>query len=172
MSNLHAVIQRVRNNQFDNSDWLYIAGPEADLNLSSEAELECPDFDEDTDEEIEPTGFGERGLRLTIDVETMSQCIELADRLSRSQDNHAAADIIRYYIRFDAWPETLNAADPPSGDIVLRRVDREFVEKLGPEDSAKTCRGAGCTRGVVRFTLFCRRHHFENVYNRPYPFED
>jgi hypothetical protein len=172
MANLLAVIQRVRSNQIDDAHWLYIAGSAADLTLSTEADLGCPEFDEDSDEEIEPVGFAERGLRSTIDVDTLTHCIEWADRLSHSRDDDAALDVIRYYIRFDAWPETLNAPDPPPADEVLRRLDREFSDKLGPESSSKTCRRDGCERGVVSLSVFCRRHHFENVRKRPYPFDD
>lgn len=172
MANLLDVIQRVRSNRIDESDWLYIAGSAVGLTLETEADLGCPDFDEDSDEEIEPAGFAERGLRSTIDVDTLSQCIECADRLSGSQDDDAALDIIRYYLRFDTWPETLNAPDPPPADEVLRRLDREFSDKLGPEDSSKKCRRDGCERGVVKLSVLCRRHHFENIRNRPYPFDD
>ncbi len=109
MATLHDIIRRVRSRQTDNSDWLYIAGAAVDLSLDSEAELTCPYFDEDTDEELDPTGFAERGLRLTIDVETVEQCIEWADQLSGTIDDKAALNVIRYYIRFDAWLETLDA---------------------------------------------------------------
>jgi hypothetical protein len=172
MTTLLHVIQRVRNHQTNDEHWLYIAGDAAHLTLDTEADLGCPEFDEDTDEEIDPPGFPERGLRSTIDVDTLSHSIEWADRLSGTQDDSAALDIIRYYIRFDAWPETLNAPDPPSVDAVLRRLDREFSDKLGPEDSSKQCRRDGCERGVVKLSAFCRRHHFENIRNRPYPFDD
>jgi hypothetical protein len=172
MANLLDVIKRVRSNPIDESDWLYIAGPVIDLTLETEADLGCPDFAEDSDEEIEPAGFPERGLRSTIDVDTLSRCIEWADRLSGAPDDNAALDIVRYYLRFDAWPETLNAPDPPPADEVFRRLDREFSDKLGPEDSLKTCRRDGCDRGVVTLSVFCRRHHFENIRNRPYPFDD
>ncbi|MEQ1831113.1 MAG: hypothetical protein ABL921_34525, partial [Pirellula sp.] len=172
MANLLAVIKRIRSNQIDESDWLYIAGSAVDLTLETEADLGCPEFDEDSDEEIEPAGFAERGLRSTIDVDTVAQCIVWADRLASTQDDNAAIDIIRYYIRFDAWPETLNAPDPPPADQVLRGLDREFCDKLGPEDSSKTCRRGGCDRGVVKLSVLCRRHHFENIRKRPSPFDD
>jgi hypothetical protein len=172
MTTLLHVIQRVRNRQTDDEHWLYIAGDAAELTLDTEADLGCPEFDEDTDDEIDPPGFPERGLRSTIDVDTLSHSIEWAVRLSGTKDDSAALDIIRYYIRFDAWPETLNASDPPSRDEVLRRLDREFVDKLGAEDPAQNCRRDGCNRGVVRLSVLCRRHHFGNKRNRPYPFDD
>jgi hypothetical protein len=172
MSAFLNVIQRVRNFQFDESDWLYIAGSPIDLTLNTDADLGCPEFDEENDSEIEPLGFAERGLQSTIDVDTLSHCIEWADGLSGSKDNNAALDVIRYYIRFDAWPDKLNAPDPSSRDEVLLRLDREFADKLGPEDSSKKCRREGCDRGVVMLSVFCRRHHFENMRQRPYPFDD
>lgn len=172
MTTLLHVIQRVRNRQTGDEHWLYIAGDAADLTLNTEADLGCPEFDEDTDDEIEPPGFSERGLRSTIDVDTLSHSIAWADRLSGTKDDSAALDIIRYYIRFDAWPETLNAPDPPPRDEILRRLDREFSDKLGLEDSSKQCRRDGCGRGVVKLSVFCRRHHFENIQNRSYPFDD
>ena len=172
MATLLSVIERVRTNQTDESDWLYIQGPAQDLTLQTEADLGCPESGEDSGEEIDPVGFAERGLQSTIDVQTLEDCISWADRLSASQDNVAALIVIRYYIQFDAFPETLNTPDPPSGDEILRRLDREFCYKLGPEDSSKQCRRHGCNRGVVNLSVFCRRHHFENVKNRPYPFAD
>ena len=172
MTILLDVIRRVRDRDVGDQGWLYIAGDAADLTLNTEADLGCPEFEEESDEEIDPPGFADRRLRSTIDVDTLSHCIDWADRLSGSKDDSAALDIIRYYIRFDAWPETLNAPDPPSWDETSRRLDREFADRLGPEDDARKCRREGCDRGVVKLSVFCRRHHFENIRNRPYPFDD
>lgn len=172
MRTLHDVIRRVRTHKIDASDWLYIAGSPADLTLNSEADLGCPEIDENSNDEIAPVGFAERGLQSTIDVETVKECIEWADRLSGLQDNNAALDVIRYYIRFDAWPEVLNSPDPPPRDEIIRRLDREFADKLGPEDISQICRRDGCNHGVVKVSVFCRRHHFESVCKRPYPFDD
>jgi hypothetical protein len=172
MVTLLNVIQRLRSGQFDEAAWLYIAGSAIDLTLDTGADLGCGDFDEDTDQEIAPPGFDERGLHSTIDVQTLSHCIDWADRLSKSKDNAAALDIIRYYIRFDAWPETLNAPDPPPPEESRRRFYRNFADKLGPEDASKQCRRERCEHGVVNLSVFCRRHHFENIQNSPYPFDD
>lgn len=51
-------------------------------------------------------------------------------------------------------------------------VDRKFYDSLGPEQSGVCCQHSGCSRGSVRFSLFCRVHHFENVRRRPCPFTD
>jgi hypothetical protein len=172
MPNLRSVIQRLRANDASDDCWLYVAGAAKDLSLDTEADLGCPGTDDGTDEEEYPPGFGDRGLWSTIDKQTVDDCIEWADRLAGKPDDAAAADIIRYYIRFDAWPDTLNAPDPPPADEILRRLDREFCDNLGQEDSTKQCRREGCSRGTVKLGVLCRQHHFENIRGRPYPFDD
>ena len=172
MPNLLSIIERIRHKRADDADWLYVAGPIRDLMLETEAELGCSDFDEATSEEILPAGFADRGLRSTIDLHTIEDCIQWADQLSVSNDNKAALDVIRYYILFDAFAETLNAPDPPPADEILRRLNRDFCEKLGPEDLTKPCRRENGNRGAVKLSVFCRQHHFENIRKRAYPFDD
>jgi hypothetical protein len=52
------------------------------------------------------------------------------------------------------------------------RQDREFYDTLGPERSGEPCRTAGCAKGAISFSVFCRSHHFESVRGRPSPFSD
>jgi hypothetical protein len=118
MSTLKAVIQLLRANDASDDCWLYIAGDETELSLDTEADLGCPSFDEGTNEEIDPPAVRDRGLRSTIDKATLDACIQWADGLAGRADEVAAADIIRYYIRFDAWPETLVASDPPPAEDI------------------------------------------------------
>ena len=108
----------------------------------------------------------------TIDKATLDASIQWADGLAGRANEVAAADIIRYYIRFDAWPETLGASDPPPAKDIRRRLDREFCERLGQEDATRLCRHESCSRGAVKLSVFCRRHHFESVRGRPGPFGD
>jgi hypothetical protein len=49
---------------------------------------------------------------------------------------------------------------------------RRFYDQLGPENAAVPCRRTGCNRGSVRFSLFCRVHHYESLYHCPCPFDD
>jgi hypothetical protein len=167
MPKLRSVIQRLRADDASDDCWLYIAGDAKDLTLDTEADLGCPEFNEDSDEEIGPPGFDDRGLWSTIDKHTFDDCIQWADRLAGEADDKAVADVVRYYIRFDAWPETLNAPDPPPADEVLRRLDRDFCDKLGNEDPTRQCRREGCIRGAVKLGVLCRRHHFESIRARP-----
>lgn len=172
MPTLRAIIQRLRAGDVPREAWLYIVGDAKYLSLDTEAELGCGETDEVTYAEIDPPGFLDRGLKSTIDKDTLDDCIAWADRLAGKADDAAVADIVRYYIRFDSCPDKLNSPDPPSWDETTRLLDREFCDKLGQEDSASPCRHEGCTRGVVRFSVYCRRHHFEKIRGRSYPFED
>jgi len=56
-----------------------------------------------------------------------------------------------------------------SEEIVLG-MQRKFYDGLGPEDNSSRCKHDGCNRGTVRFSTFCRLHHFENVRREPCPF--
>jgi hypothetical protein len=49
--------------------------------------------------------------------------------------------------------------------------DREFYEILGPESESVPCKREDCDRGRVKFSVFCRPHHFENVKGRPSPYK-
>jgi hypothetical protein len=50
---------------------------------------------------------------------------------------------------------------------------RRFHEALGAERTAAAnpCRAGACGRGSVAFSVFCRRHHLENVKKRRCPFD-
>lgn len=110
-------IHRVRASQVNREDWLFIAGDAAALTQNSEVEFGFIDFDEDSDCEIFPEGFEQRGLRSTIDLETVESCIDWADELAGTIDDLAAADSIRYYIRFDAFPNRVGAHDPSPREL-------------------------------------------------------
>jgi len=51
-------------------------------------------------------------------------------------------------------------------------MDREFYDRLGSERPDVPCREAGCARGAVRLSVFCKVHHFQQVQRRPCPFTD
>jgi len=47
-----------------------------------------------------------------------------------------------------------------------REEDRRFLDALGAERTDVVCRSAGCTRGAVKMSAFCRRHHFLMIKSR------
>jgi hypothetical protein len=50
------------------------------------------------------------------------------------------------------------------------RVDRDFYDSLGIERDDTRCQFEDCKRGAVIASVFCRVHHFEQVYRRSSPF--
>lgn len=170
---LSKLIEMVRSEEAPDGDlWLFITGEAASLTINTDCELADVLVDEETWREIPPAGFEERGLSSTIDYQTLVDCIRWADRLADGHDPTACCEVIRYYIRFDAWPETLGAPDPPPIEEIVARLDREFYDSLGRERANTECRRPGCSRGTVEFSALCRTHHFESVKNKPCPFGD
>ena len=170
---LSNIISKVRAKSGSEDDWLFIAGDAVDLSLDTEAELSPVETDEENEfEEILPAGYFERGLRSTIDYQTLEDCIQWSDRLTGKADDLAASKIIRYYLRFDAWPDRLDAPDPPPAHEIIARLDREFYEKLGEERPGTKCKRDECTRGTVQFSVLCRPHHFESIKGKPSPYTD
>jgi hypothetical protein len=68
-------------------------------------------------------------------------------------------------------PQMLRAIDPPPVEDRQRKKDRKFYEQLGPEDLTRPCKHDGCCRGSVRFSVLCKRHHFEMIKHRDCPFD-
>ena len=170
---LQDVITKIRNREGNpDEDWLLISGDGINLGLNTDCALSMIEIDEDSGdfEEIIPADMKERGLRSTIDYETVKACIDWGDRLAGRQDDAAAAEMIRYYIRFDSWPDRLGAPDPPPPEEIIARLDFEFFDSLGHEREGTTCRREECPRGTVVFSMFCARHHFENIKKKPCPF--
>jgi len=50
--------------------------------------------------------------------------------------------------------------------------ERGFYQMLGAERAQLKCRHKGCERGTVELSIFCRRHHFEQIRGYPCPFDD
>ena len=69
----------------------------------------------------------------------------------------------------------------PSDDDLIRayRAQLEFEQKssvhfyesLGEERADVPCRNPDCRRGAIALSVFCRRHHFESIQQRPCPFD-
>jgi hypothetical protein len=63
----------------------------------------------------------------------------------------------------------------PSERFTIRRIeepdereeDREWLRSLGEEIGPASCKRAGCDRLRIAMSVYCRRHHFEQVWGRP-----
>ncbi|HVY47361.1 MAG TPA: hypothetical protein VHB21_15840 [Minicystis sp.] len=120
---------------------------------------------------------------------TGTLCFDRDGRAPRHLDDVPVAKVLELWGkladgRFDdlerePWrPGTREPATPREtalreGEIEAWRSkdDRSFYDGLGPERSTP-CRAAGCTRGAVALSVFCRPHHFASVRGRPSPFDD
>ena len=67
--------------------------------------------------------------------------------------------------------QMVRAADPPPVEDRQRRLDREFYDRLGTEDSSRPCKRDGCDRGAITNGVLCKRHHFEMIQRRDCPFD-
>lgn len=67
--------------------------------------------------------------------------------------------------------EEIQAREDRARQLVLSS-DRRFYDQLGAERPAVPCRSGGCLRGSITGSVFCRSHHFEQVYRRACPFNN
>lgn len=67
--------------------------------------------------------------------------------------------------------QMVRASHPPPMEDRQRRLDREFYNRLGPEDSLRPCRKDGCNRGAISNSVMCKHHHFEMIQRRDCPFD-
>ena len=95
-----------------------------------------------------------------------------ADRLAGESNDSARLEVFQYYWRYDSFPETLNAPEPPPLQTIIAQRDRTFYESLGAERPNTQCQEASCQRGTIQFSAFCRVHHFEQIKRKPCPFDD
>lgn len=78
-------------------------------------------------------------------------------------------------------PDPEHGSEERFHDVVARKAepspsqqhqrDLDFYDGLGSEDAQRPCEKDGCRRGAVRYSVFCRRHHFEQIEHRECPFD-
>lgn len=151
-------------------DWLYLPGDPSSWTLDTEGYF--PSIDPDSGEADLPAEYSSRGYREILDLPTIEDIVQGADRLAGRSDDTVRLEAFIYYFRFDAFLPRIGAPDPPPWEETRRQLDRTFYDELGAEDAARSCQSPGCARGAVRFSVLCRIHHFESVSRRPCPFND
>jgi hypothetical protein len=74
---------------------------------------------------------------------------------------------------FLAWakqqPNWLAPPDEARREAWQTRTNEELWDFLGESLGAESCRIDGCGRFRIRHSVYCRRHHWENVIKRPVP---
>ncbi len=152
-------------------DRLLIKGDAKDLGLDDDCALArvAGDSAEGIDDGDLPAEFRKRGLRPTISYQELKESVESADMLAGEPDDAVALEMIRYMIRYGVIPDEAGAR---SQQEIEDSADLDFYKTLEAEVPGTRCRKEDCPRGTVKFSVFCRVHHFENLKGRPCPFAD
>lgn len=76
-----------------------------------------------------------------------------------------------FCLAFERFLPDLDAREPTSREEVGFVPDLEFYESFGSEDATRRCRNAACSRGAISLGVFCPKHHFEMLMQRPCAFD-
>jgi hypothetical protein len=166
---LRDILRRATNEQRE--AWLYLPGDVKQWTLETEAFLLNPEFEPGEAEPVLPDIVAQKGLREALDTQTITDCVQWADRLAGGPNDAVRLESFIYYVRFDAFLPKIGAPDPPPFHETQRQLDLEFYDTLGPEDSSRPCRHEGCGLSAIRNSVLCKRHHFAMIKHRECPFE-
>ena len=148
--------------------WIYLPKESAGWTLETEV---CIPPDSQEEPELDPA-YVTRGYVSTLNIYDLEDILDIADQLTGRADDEVRLEGFLYYYRYDAFLPEIGAPPPPPAEEILKIEDRRFYDQLGSENSMNLCRAPGCSRGSVRFSVFCRVHHFESIHSRPCPFTD
>jgi len=150
--------------------WVYFR-ERADPTLDTECLL-VPEEDVESDGDI-PKIAREAGFLIEgLDTDSIKDCLRWAEQFGQRRNSAADLASFIYYWRFDAFLPYPGAPGPPPPEVAILNFDREFYESLGPENTGHSCRYEACPRGVVKYSVFCRVHHFESIRKKACPFKD
>jgi len=78
--------------------------------------------------------------------------------------------ILRVFLQ---WAKSMPGwLDVPDDATIEARNELRFWEALlGQEKGAELCRYEGCKHKRIRMSVFCARHHFEQIKGKPCPYE-
>jgi hypothetical protein len=97
-------------------------------------------------------------------------CRVEAKQFHGTGDPSRIEEILNHFIE---WAKTRpNWLAVPDESMLAQRNDRELWEHLGKSVGGERCRVDGCSGWRVRHSVFCRVHHWENVFGRPCPFTE
>ena len=133
-------------------------------------DLDSLAVDPNTEEPILPPEYLSSDQKVTLDVDTIADCVNWADQLTGREDASVRLKSFTYYVRFDAFLPAVDAEDPPPWEETRKKLDLEFYDKLGAEDISQPCKHLSCDRGSIRSSVMCKRHHFEMIQKRDCPF--
>ncbi len=121
----------------------------------------------DNEEEIEISGQSK--LVSTLHSGEIEGVVEVARRTDPKGSDDWLLESFVYYFMYDAYlPE--HGYIPPPHEEILHNLDLQFYDALSDENLNVPCKTDGCSRGSLKFSVFCKVHQFEMVRKRPCPF--
>ena len=69
--------------------------------------------------------------------------------------------------------DPIGAFDRPehlTNSIMAEFERRKFWDALGEDEGGQVCRAEGCSEMNTKHSVFCRKHHYENIRKEPCPF--
>lgn len=151
--------------------WLFIEKTEGKWSVDSKGMIiDMDSLDEDEFEDDVPKIAIENSLVETFDDQTIEGIAKGAKVIENPVSDDTLIEAFNYYFDYDAFlPE--KGFVPLPNDEWQNKQDLDFYDSLGDESEEKQCKKDECSRGVVKFSPFCRIHHFEMIQNRKCPFE-
>ena len=162
---LGAALQKAAEKKLQ-SGWIHLKESVKEPDLESPCLLEYGELN-DSSQTAADMGFPVEGL----DTETMEDSAEWCRQFEDEPCLPLLLEAFLYYWRFDAWLPYPGAPEPPSLEESQRLQAIEFEQLMGPERDSVRCRAPACERGAIVNSSLCRKHHFELIQKRPYPFD-
>jgi len=154
------------------SGWVFLPGSD-ELSLDTPCLLLGDWLDAEENERGIPLAAVNQGFpREGLDDATIEDTVEWARQFIDPPPDDLLLASYTYYLRYDAFLPSPDAPPPRSHAEIIRYLDLEFYNALGPERSDKSCGKEGCRRGAVDQSIYCRVHHFEMIKRKPCPFSD
>ncbi|HEY9790868.1 MAG TPA: hypothetical protein V6D22_10745 [Candidatus Obscuribacterales bacterium] len=105
----------------------------------------------------------------TVELSTVEGIASGAVHLDKDPSDDLLFEAFVYYYRNDAFLPEIGYVDP--FEQLQQRADREFLGRLGDERADVRCQTEGCAHGAIQSSALCKKHHFEMIKKRPYPFD-
>jgi hypothetical protein len=94
-------------------------------------------------------------------------CGQIWVRESPFAEHHGGGAPCYYQVAVEKPEMWLATASPVTDALRREGEDAAFLANLGEERGPEPCRHAECKRLRVSQSVFCRTHHFENIFRRP-----
>jgi hypothetical protein len=128
---------------------------------------EMPDDDDEHVALVESEGFWANPL----DTASIEESVRRAFQIDANPSTELIVESFAYLWRFDNHLPHPGALGPPPIDLDRHVMERKFYDGLGPESLDQRCAARECGKGKVRYSLYCREHHFEQLFGKDCPFD-